>query len=149
MEGEEVSGNLPPGDHLSMVELPELDCWELLSEHEFGRLAFHLLDTVHIVPITYAVHRRGVVFRTAEGTKLLGLTLNHDVALEVDQHTADQARSVVVHGKARVLEGREARKAEAHLLQPWVEDEELHVFRIDPTEVTGRAFRLDHDRAVV
>ena len=144
-----MSGNLPPGDHLSMVELPELDCWELLSEHEFGRLAFHLLDTVHIVPINYAVHRRGVVFRTAEGTKLLGLSLNRDVALEVDQHTADQARSVVVHGRARELQGREARLAEAQLLRPWVEGEDLHVFRIDPTEVTGRAFRLDQDHAAV
>jgi len=137
-----VSGNLPPGDHLSVVELPELDSWELLAEHEFGRLAFHLLDTVHIVPIHYAVHRRGVVFRTADGSKLLGLSMNHDVALEVDQHSADQARSVVVHGRARELQGHEARAAEAHLLTPWVRADTFHVFRIDPTELTGRAFRL-------
>lgn len=144
-----MSGDLPPGDHVSVVELPELDSWELLAEHEFGRLAFHLLDTVHIVPIHYAVHRRGVVFRTAEGSKLLGLSMNHDVALEVDQHSEDQARSVVVHGRARELQGNQARAAEQRLLTPWVEADEFHVFRIDPTEVTGRAFRLGPDHAAV
>jgi uncharacterized protein len=145
----DVSGDLPFDDDLSVVELPELDCWELLAEHDFGRLAYHLLDTVHIVPIHYAVHRGGVVFRTADGSKLLGLSINHDVAFEVDQHTANQARSVVVRGRARELDGHEARFAQTSLPAPWAEADAVHVIRIEPTEVTGRAFRLSSDRAAL
>jgi nitroimidazol reductase NimA-like FMN-containing flavoprotein (pyridoxamine 5'-phosphate oxidase superfamily) len=134
--------NLVHDDDLTVAELPELDCWELLSQHEFGRLAFHLLDEVHIVPINFAVHRKGLVFRTAEGSKLLGLTINHDVAFEIDQYSGDQARSVVVRGRARELEGREAEAVEQLPLRPWVDTDQYHVIRIEPTGVTGRAFRL-------
>ena len=60
-------------NHDVVTELAELDCWELLREQEFGRLAFHLVNEVHIVPINYAVSGERLVFRTAEGSKLLGI----------------------------------------------------------------------------
>ena len=95
-----------------VTELPELDCWELLREQEFGRLAFHLANEVHIVPINYLVDGQNLVFRTAEGSKLLGVTMNQDVAFEVDRYDEKRAVSVVVRGKARELEGAEADRAE-------------------------------------
>lgn len=131
-------------DDLGMVqELPELDSWETLAQHEFGRLAYHLCDEVHIVPVNYAVQDRGLVFRTAEGSKLLGITMNHDVAFEVDQYTETCARSVVVRGRARELHGEAAEEAALLTLRPWVPQARFHVVRIDPVEVTGRTFRLD------
>jgi uncharacterized protein len=126
-----------------VTELAELDCWELLREQEFGRLAFHLVNEVHIVPINYAVSRERLVFRTAEGSKLLGITMNQDVAFEIDQYDEDHATSVVVRGTARELEGDEADIAEQLPLRPWVPTAKFSIVEITPTEITGRKFRLD------
>ena len=54
----------------SMRELHPEECWEFLAASEFGRLAYHLADEVHIVPINYAVDDDRLVFLTAEGSKL-------------------------------------------------------------------------------
>ena len=98
-------------DHDPVTMMSDEEGWEMLQENEFGRLAFHLVDEVHIVPMNYAVdeHHR-LIFRTAEGSKLLGLTINADVAFEIDEFGDEHARSVVVHGRARMLEGREAER---------------------------------------
>ena len=130
-------------NHEVVTELPELDCWELLRQQEFGRLAFHLVNEVHIVPINYVVHRGRIVFRTAEGSKLLGITMNHDVAFEIDHYDEDQATSVVVRGTARELQGEEADQAENLPLRPWVPTAKFSIVEIKPVEVTGRLFRLD------
>ena len=84
-------------EHSPVSNLTTEQCWELLHAQEFGRLAFHLLDEVHIVPLNYAVDAdRRLVFRTAEGSKLLGLTINDDVAFEIDEFGDEEAHSVVV-----------------------------------------------------
>ncbi len=83
-------------DRDPMRELHPDECWEFLAAREFGRLAYHLIDEVHIVPINYAVDDRRLVFLTAEGSKLLGLTMNSDVAFEVDEIEGEQAVSVIV-----------------------------------------------------
>jgi uncharacterized protein len=132
-----------PGDADVVTELPEPDCWEVLGRRELGRLAFHLLDEVHITPINYAAHRGRIYFCTAEGSKLLGVTMNHDVAFEVDEHTEDSAISVVVRGNARRLGDAEQHIVEQLPLRSWVPTAKLNVVVIEPTEVTGRAFRLD------
>ena len=130
-------------NHDVVTELPELDCWELLRQEEFGRLAFHLVNEVHIVPINYVVHRGRLIFRTAEGSKLLGITMNQDVAFEIDHYDEDRAVSVVVRGAARELEGEEADRVDQLGLRPWVPTAKFSVVEIKPVEVTGRAFRLD------
>jgi uncharacterized protein len=130
-------------NHEVVTELPELDCWELLRQQEFGRLAFHLVNEVHIVPINYVVHRGRILFRTAEGSKLLGITMNQDVAFEIDHYDEDQATSVVVRGTARELQGEEADQAENLPLRPWVPTAKFSIVEIKPVEVTGRMFRLD------
>ena len=51
------------------------ECWEFLRSREFGRLAFHLVEQVHITPINYAVDHETLLFRTAPGSKLLGIVM--------------------------------------------------------------------------
>ena len=130
-------------EHSPVTAIPEDACWEMLHAQEFGRLAFHLADEVHLVPINYAVddaHR--IVFRTAEGSKLLGLTMNADVAFEIDEYTEDDARSVVVRGRARHLEGEEEYETEQLPLRPWVDTAKFNTIAIEVDEITGRHFEL-------
>ena len=124
------------------------ECWEFLQRHELGRLAFHLADEVHITPINYAVDHdpvtghRSLLFRTAEGTKLLGVVMNPDVAFEVDELVAETAASVIVRGRARRLEEDEAHRAENVPLRPWVATPKWDVVEIEVTDISGRHFEL-------
>ncbi|HET8560250.1 MAG TPA: pyridoxamine 5'-phosphate oxidase family protein [Marmoricola sp.] len=124
-------------------ELSELDCWEVLRRNELGRLGFHLLDEVHIVPVNYAVDGESLLFRTVEGSKLLGVVLNSNVAFEVEEVGTDVARSVVLHGEARQLDEHEAHRIEQLPLHTWVPGERYEVVEIRPTSISGREFPLE------
>ncbi len=131
-------------EHSPVTTLDEETSWGMLHDQEFGRLAFHLADEVHLVPINYAVDdRRRIVFRTSEGSKLLGLTMNADVAFEIDEYTEDLARSVVVRGRARQLEGDEEDETEQLPLRPWINTAKFNVIAIEVDEITGRQFELN------
>lgn len=124
------------------------ECWSFLRSQELGRMAYHLADEVHIVPINYAVDhdpvsgRRSLLFRTAEGSKLLGVVMNADVAFEVDEVRGEHATSVVLRGRGRRLEEDEAHRAERVPLHPWVASEKWNVVEIAPSEISGRRFPL-------
>lgn len=130
------------------THLTTQQCWDFLRVEEFGRLAFHLSDEVHIVPVNYAVDhdpesdRRSLLFRTAEGSKLLGIVMNADVAFEIDHYDDTHARSVIIRGRARKLEEDEEHRAENLPLRPWVDTHKYNVVEIEPTEVSGRRFEL-------
>ena len=116
----------------------------MLHEEEFGRLAFHLADEVHLVPINYAVDaRRRIVFRTAEGSKLLGLTMNADVAFEIDDFERGRGRpaSSCVAGPASSRATRQD-EIEQLPLRPWVDTAKFNTIAIEVDEVTGRRFEL-------
>jgi nitroimidazol reductase NimA-like FMN-containing flavoprotein (pyridoxamine 5'-phosphate oxidase superfamily) len=117
-------------------------CWALLRTHELGRLAFHLGDEIHLAPLNYAVDGETLLFRTAEGSKLLGIEMNPDVAFEIDEVDEHRARSVVVRGVARHLGGEEGHRTENLPLRPWVAGLKYDVVEIRPTEVSGRSFEL-------
>lgn len=132
-------------DESPFTVLDESQCWEFLRRHEFGRFAFHLADEVHIVPVNYAVEpgsEEKLLFRTAEGSKLLGVVMNPDVAFEVDEHDDEQATSIILRGRARQLEEDEEHRAENVPLRPWVGSLKYNVVEITPDRVTGRSFRL-------
>ena len=131
-------------DQNPITELSEEECWEMLHDDEFGRLAYHLADEVHLVPVNYALdgHRR-IVVRTAEGSKLLGMTMSADVAFEIDTVTEEEARSVVLRGRAHELHGAEADATDQLPLRPWVDTAKYHVVAIEVDELTGRRFALD------
>lgn len=124
--------------------LSDDECWERLRRTEFGRLAYHLADEVHIAPINYAIDGEDIVFRTAEGSKLLGVVMNKDVAFEIDEvdEEAEEAWSVIVRGTARILEGHEARDADNLRLRPWVDTRKFNVVSIAVDELSGRQFHL-------
>jgi nitroimidazol reductase NimA-like FMN-containing flavoprotein (pyridoxamine 5'-phosphate oxidase superfamily) len=123
--------------------LPLEECWELLRAHTFGRLAFHLADQVHITPINYVVDKDTLMFRTAEGSKLLGVVMNEDVAFEIDGENGEVAWSVIVRGTAKLLDEAAAHRADDLPLRPWVKSYKYNVVEITPTAISGRRFELD------
>lgn len=127
-----------------MTSLTQDECWNKLRQQEFGRLAFHHNDEVHLVPINYAVddRTRRIVFRTGEGSKLSAILRNGDVAFEVDDIGPDRAVSVVLRGRARELPHDEAVWCDQLRLRPWIASEKQHVIALEPTEVSGLSFRL-------
>lgn len=127
-----------------VTKLTQDQCWELLREKEFGRLAYHLAGEVHLVPINYATDGERLFFRTAPGSKLLGIVMNEDVAFEVDRITDTEATSVILRGRAHLLEGEEERLVVDLPLRPWVPTLKFNVVAITPNEgeMTGRSFSL-------
>ena len=122
--------------------LNEEECWEFLRSQEFGRLAFHLAEQVHIAPLNYAVDNDTLLFRTAEGSKLLAVVMNPDIAFEVDRYDDETAVSVILRGSARLLEEDEAHRSENVPLRTWVPTLKYNVVEIRPTELSGRRFEL-------
>ncbi len=129
-------------DENPVTVLSTEECWEFLRGLEFGHLAFHLAEQVHITPINYAVESETLLFRTAEGSKLLAVVMNPDIAFEVDSYDDDQATSVIIRGTARLLDEHEEHRAENVPLRPWVPTLKYNVVEIAPTEISGRRFEL-------
>jgi uncharacterized protein len=122
--------------------LTEDECWAELRSDEFGRLAYRLGDEINLVPVNYAVDGDTLLFRTAEGNKLLGVVMHPDVVFEIDHFEEERATSVVVRGEARKLEEDEEHRAENVPLRPWVDTLKYNVVEIRPTQLTGRRFEL-------
>lgn len=126
--------------------LSQEEAWEFLRSSEFGRLAFAVAGDPEIVPINFCAVDEKLYFRTAEGSKLLGLTINTRVALEADRIDGDTALSVIVHGEARELDtDAEYEFAESLPLRTWVPTRKVHFIEVTPGEVSGRRFHLGSD----
>ena len=118
------------------------ECWDLLRSTSFGRIGYRLRGRTRITPVNYVVDGSRILFRTAEGSKLLGLTINDDVAFEIDEFSEDLATSVVLRGRARHLEGHEADATDQLPLRPWVNTAKYNVVAIEVDEINGRRFEL-------
>ncbi len=132
-------------DHLGMAELPTHECLELLRGESVGRLAVSIREHPDIFPINYVVDHGGIVFRTAEGTKLAGAVLGRGVAFEVDgvDDAAGEAWSVVVKGHAVEIEQMyDLLDALSLPLYPWHAAPKHRFVRIEPVEITGRRFHV-------
>ncbi|WP_294181973.1 pyridoxamine 5'-phosphate oxidase family protein [uncultured Schumannella sp.] len=117
------------------------DCWELLRGADLARLAVSANDGVDIFPINYVVDRESIVFRTAPGEKLVDLTAEPRVALEVDGLIGAERWSVVVRGIARRLDADDEIEASGVLALTPANPAPKHNFvRLAPTRVTGRRF---------
>ncbi|WP_336646407.1 pyridoxamine 5'-phosphate oxidase family protein [Microbacterium sp. USHLN186] len=124
-----------------VVRLSEQECWQRLETAEVGRLVTRVGDVIDIFPVNYVTDGHSLVFRTAEGSKLVELTINQDVVFEVDEHTEADAWSVIVRGRARVIDDLAEREAADALgLRPWVPTLKYNHVRITPATLSGRAF---------
>ncbi|MCV7444412.1 pyridoxamine 5'-phosphate oxidase [Mycobacterium paraense] len=123
--------------------LPVHECWDLMAGVTLGRLVTSVDGQPEIFPVNYAVQNRTVLFRTAEGTKLVSTAINNRVLFEVDDHNVAEGWSVIVKGRARSLRTSEQiEEAERAQLLPWTSTEKTHYVRVIPEMVTGRRFRF-------
>lgn len=132
-------------DRLGMTVLEPDECLDLLRSETVGRIAVAILEHPDIFPINYVVDKGGVVFRSAEGTKLAAAVLGLGVAFEVDgvDPETDEAWSVVVKGRAIEIERLEELMAAQDLpLYPWHAAPKHRYVRIEPDLITGRRFAI-------
>ena len=130
------------GDEEGPVEVLDGEkCWRRLAEAPVGRLALAAGGSIDIFPVNFVVSGGALYFRTAPGDKLLELSVNPDVAFEIDGYDERSAWSVVVKGVAERLESQtEIDAAEQLPLAPWVPTLKYRWVRINPTAVSGRSF---------
>ena len=133
-------------DEEPVAELTTEECWELLGLEQFGRLAYRLVDEVHLVPVNYVADAGTLLFRTASGNKLLAAALHSEVAFEIDWHDDHTAWSVLVRGRLHRLPEDEAHRVDDLLLEPWVATLKYDVVELRPEVVTGRRFLLRRPR---
>jgi nitroimidazol reductase NimA-like FMN-containing flavoprotein (pyridoxamine 5'-phosphate oxidase superfamily) len=136
-----MTDQMPNDDGVTI--LPEHECWDLLSGMTLGRLLTSVDGQPEIFPVNYVVQRRTILFRTAEGTKLISAAINNHVVFEVDDHNVAEGWSVVVKGIARSLRTSEQiEDAERAQVLSWTSSEKTHYVRVIPEMVTGRRFQF-------
>lgn len=124
-------------------ELEQETCWELLRTASFGRIAVSFQGEPEIYPVNFIAVDKRLLLRTAQGTKLLELTINDKVALETDSVGTHVAWSVVVRGTARAIESQNEIDAANELpLHPLIPTLKYVWVEITPAEITGRRFQL-------
>jgi uncharacterized protein len=122
--------------------LSATESWDLLSSVPLGRLVTSVEGQPEIFPVNF-VQRRTVLFRTAEGTKLVSTAINNRVLFEADDHDAAEGWSVIVKGTARMLRTNEQiQEAEQAQLLPWIATLKQHYVRVLPISISGRRFRF-------
>lgn len=128
-----------------MEHLIESECWTLLRSAPLGRLAVPLTSGgVDIFPINHVVDQGSLVFRTAVGSKLSAAIGAHEVAFEIDGLDGERAWSVVVHGRAELINRQTDLFDSFELsLQPWHLSHKPYFVRIHPVSTTGRRFRVE------
>ena len=132
-------------DHIGSTILSGDECLDLLRAQTVGRLAVSIRDLPDIFPINYTVDGGGIVFRTAEGTKLAASVLGRGVAFEVDgvDDVESEAWSVIVKGHAVEITGMYELLDVLELpLFPWHAAPKHRFVRIEPVEITGRRFHV-------
>jgi nitroimidazol reductase NimA-like FMN-containing flavoprotein (pyridoxamine 5'-phosphate oxidase superfamily) len=132
-----------------MTILSADECWHLLVSMALGRLVTCVDGHPEIFPVNFVVQRRTVLFRTAEfATKLFTVVMNNRVAFETDDHNVSEGWSVIVKGRAQVLNSRtEIQEAERAQLLPWTAGVKSRYVRVLPSEISGRRFRFGSEPA--
>jgi uncharacterized protein len=139
----------PPADNVAAMHeeskstaiLSETECWNLLSSVALGRLVTSVDGQPEIFPVNFVVQHRTVLFRTAEGVKLVSTAINDRVLFEADDHGVTEGWSVIVKGMARMLRTHEEiEDAEGAQLLPWTATAKQHYVRVRPLSITGRRF---------
>jgi nitroimidazol reductase NimA-like FMN-containing flavoprotein (pyridoxamine 5'-phosphate oxidase superfamily) len=124
-----------------MEVLPVSECLELLAGEEVGRLGVIVSGRPEIFPVNYVVDGNGILFRTAEGTKL-DAALQGAVVFEVDHldRATRSGWSVIVHGRAAVYTQFDS-AAMRRASNLWWDTPKAHLLRITPDVIGGRRLR--------
>lgn len=126
--------------------LKEDEALELMGDQQLGRLVVRIKDDFDIYPLNYVVNEGKIYFRTAEGSKLFTVSINDRVLFEADDHTEDKAWSVIVKGRARILQRTdEIQEADELPLKPWLPTLKYNYVEITPEEISGRRFQLGEE----
>lgn len=129
----------------AMEILTEEQCWSLMGSVEVGRLAVAAAGDIDIFPLNFVVDDRTLLFRTAEGTKLVEVVLAGRVAFEVDGYDPERGRawSVVLKGHAQMLDKwDDIYTAQDMPLFPWNHAPKERFVRISPYSISGRRFTV-------
>lgn len=130
-------------DGQPVLELDDEQSWRLLEGTKHGRLVVSVAGEPDIFPVNYVTSARKLYLRTAPGNKLAQLTINSSVLFETDGILSEEAWSVVLRGKARVLSNSAELAAVEELgLKTWVPTLKDFYVEIEPTSVSGRHFQF-------
>ncbi|GAA1744318.1 Nitroimidazol reductase NimA, pyridoxamine 5'-phosphate oxidase superfamily [Dietzia kunjamensis subsp. schimae] len=130
-----------------ITEFDEARSLQLLGTVSLGRLVTVSEGRADIFPVNYALSPEGkLFFRTAEGSKLAGITVHPDVVFQVDHIEGDDAWSIVVRGTARRLDSfAEINRAEELGLKPWIPTLKYNFVEITPEKISGRGFTFGEE----
>jgi nitroimidazol reductase NimA-like FMN-containing flavoprotein (pyridoxamine 5'-phosphate oxidase superfamily) len=129
--------NDEPEDQAQLVELSEAECYELLGRAQVGRVATTAPgEPPVVVPVTFTLDGRIVVFRTAMGVKLEGIR-SGPASFEVDSFDSLHRTgwSVLLRGVAYEATPKEVEHLD---IEPWAPGERDIWVRLVPGAVTGR-----------
>ena len=130
-------------DGQPVLELDDEQSWRLLEGTKHGRLVVSVAGEPDIFPVNYVTADRKIYLRTAPGNKLAQLTINATVLFETDGILSEEAWSVVLRGKARVLNNSAELAAVEELgLKTWVPTLKDFYVEIEPSSVSGRHFQF-------
>ena len=122
-------------------ELSARECWAHLRSKELGRLAYRLVDEVHLVPTNYLAIGGAILIRTSSGNKLLAAAPQSDAAFEIAHHDDGVTWAVVARGRLRLLDEHEHARLDG-AGRSWLPGPTYDVVELIPEVVTGRRFRL-------
>ena len=128
------------------IDLTTEACEQLLRAGDVGRVAICTPDGPHLVPVTYWVADRSVVFRTSPYSLLGTYARNSLLAFEID-HVADgpqQSWSVVARGRCRSIDDHDevARLEAGGPPPPWASGSRNLFLAIPWSEISGRRLGL-------
>ncbi len=124
-------------------EVTEDACWGYLASQEVGRLVTAIDGLPEVFPVNFVLDGESVVFRTAEGTKLHNLVVNEHIAFEIDGWDEEIGWSVVLHGRAEIVDDPEDLARFAKMpLRPWVPTMKVNWVRLSADRMTGRRFEF-------
>lgn len=127
-----------------LVEMAPSECLDRLHAAHVGRVGITVEALPVILPVNFAVHENGILFRTMAGTKLDAATNGTVVAFQADAYVPDGSGgwSVLVVGPCRRVEDGSVLRATKELLpRAWGPAARAdHVVRVEIVQMTGRSF---------
>lgn len=125
-------------------ELTDAECWEHLTAHSLGRIAYVVGSGPTILPFNYLVHDGRIYLRTTSYSELAIHLPGRRAAFSVD-HADEHSHtgwSVLVRGRAdHALGEHPVVPPGSPDPAPWPDGPRSMLFCLTPDEVTGRALR--------